>query len=139
MTFLDSHSTCALGAALLCDGITLEELSPLRTQIELLDRYWERRVGGNDPRRFDRHAATRAICELMVERQALQVPTHLASAKCPSQAIDELLKQGVLSHGKRGIGRRSQEDWLGYSHHVLFDYAVARTLLRDDETSSSIG
>jgi hypothetical protein len=120
-----------LGAALLSDGIPLDELSPLRTQVELLDRYWDRRVGGEGPGRFDRQATARVICQTMVERQALQLPTADVESRCPSEALHQLLSQGVLTYSRRASASTA-EDWLAYSHHILFDYATARTLLRGE-------
>ena len=71
-----------LGASLLSDGLSVADLTPLQTQIELLDRYWDRRVLGPDAGRSDRQALAGAICEGMVERQELRLPT-----KCASQPI----------------------------------------------------
>ena len=62
-----------LGAALLSDGLSVEQLSPLRTQVELLDQYWDRRVLGDDTDSTGRQAAVGTLCELMVGQQSLRL------------------------------------------------------------------
>jgi hypothetical protein len=119
-----------LAAALLSDGLTVEELSPLRAQVELLDQYWDRRVLGQDADSYRRQAAVYSICELMIERQSLRLQTNSDRLTAFAKELDQLLRQGVLSeHGPTTFsGRRG--DWIAFNHHVLFDYAVARALLR---------
>ena len=121
-----------LGAALLSDGVALADLTPLRTQIELLDRYWERRVLGADAGRLGRQSLVRSVCEEMVRRQALRVPVSRIASHGHHEAIHQLMSQGVLSQAVSPRGPRSASDSIAFSHHVLFDYAVARTLLRDE-------
>jgi hypothetical protein len=121
-----------LGASLLSDGLSVADLTPLRTQIELLDRYWNQRVLGSDAGRSDRQALARMICEGMVARQELRLPITLAESAGRPQALHQLLSQGVISQVPSTGSSRSREDWLAFSHHVLFDYATARTLLRSD-------
>jgi hypothetical protein len=119
-----------LGAALLSDGLSTEELSPLLTQIELLDRYWDRRVLGHDAEQFQREAFVRGLCERMVEQQSLRISTRSVEMAQNATPLHQLLRQGVLSQFASATSLRTHGDWLAFSHHVLFDYAVARTLLR---------
>ena len=44
--------------------------------------------------------------------------------------LHQLLRQGVLAQFASSTSSRAHGEWLAFSHHVLFDYAVARTLLR---------
>lgn len=103
-------------------------LSALRTQLDLLDLYWEARVQasglGSDAREF----FAQRLCEEAVDAMRLQVPrARLRREAAQGLALDELLGEGVVIEvGAAGVRR---ERSLGFSHHVLFDYAVHRLLL----------
>ncbi len=107
-------------------------LEPISTQVQLLDLYWEHRVIGTDGQGDTRSAVVGEIVEAMVggrrlraERQPLARPETLDS-------LDHLLSEGVLAELQSGSGTVVREV-LVFSHHVLFDYAVERSLLRGTE------
>jgi hypothetical protein len=116
-----------------------EKLRSLRTQLELLDLYWDARVQRRSLGRDDRVRAARSLCELSVEHMRLQVPrSDLVRNSETSAVVDELLSEGVLIEGRSpsvgGIER------VAFSHQVLYDYAVHRTLLsgKPDELISTL-
>jgi hypothetical protein len=112
-------------AELLAVGVSTDELTPIKTQLELLDRYWLHRViGGDAPRERDaREAVLRRVCEGMVETRMLRVDRSRVAEAQASQALHDLLSRQILIESP-------DRYVLGFSHHVLFDYAVARLLLR---------
>ena len=83
-----------LSSRLLSDGIGVEELSPLRTQLELLDRYWSKRVGGKDAARLGRENAIKTICKWMVQYCKMQISTSSGTQLVMSDFLDQLLRSG---------------------------------------------
>lgn len=117
-----------LSALLERDQIDHHRLHNLRTQLELLDLYWERRVLAPAIGRDARELLAANLCRTAVKTMRLQVPRDAlredAAAHTPH--FEELLSEGVLVE-TRGAGIR--QDTVGFGHHVLFDYAVHRLLL----------
>ncbi len=104
------------------------QLGSLRTQLELLDLYWESRVRGQAAGGDARELFAQRLCEEAVAAMRLQVPRpRLRAHAAQGTALDELLGEGVLVEVP-ATGPRGRES-LGFSHHVLFDYAVHRLLL----------
>ncbi len=114
-------------ADLLNSGVPIAELVPVRSQIELLERYWKARVklwnGSDDGLSDAREAVLRMACEAMVESRALQVERSRVARADTSVALTQVLSSQVLQEDEIA-------DTLKFAHHVLFDYAVARLLLR---------
>ena len=119
-------------AELLEAGAPEAELRPLRTQLELLEVYWRRRVRSPQAGVDARERVARTLCERAVDALALFAPrAALATDATADQAIAQLLGSGVLSESQSSGGAET----LAFSHHVLFDYALARLVLRVDETA----
>lgn len=110
------------------DEVDRQRLHNLRTQLELLDLYWERRVLAPAIGRDARELLAATLCRTAVRTMRLQVSRdglrEAAAANTPH--FEELLTEGVLVE-TRGAGMR--QDTVGFAHHVLFDYAVHRLLL----------
>ncbi|MCY4327721.1 MAG: hypothetical protein OXC53_09065, partial [Rhodobacteraceae bacterium] len=92
------------------------------SQAELLNLYWKHRV--------ESHGAAAQACLLrivksMVENRVLRAPFEIA-AKSDAAVLDALEGEGVLVSidNRRGVQFR---------HHLLFDFAAARTLLDPQE------
>jgi hypothetical protein len=118
---------------LLAELVELEveraELEPISTQVQLLDKYWEHRVIGSDGQGDARAAVLRDLVERMVGERRLQISrADIASAEA-SPALQELLSANVIAEAEMPSGAVEHEI-LAFSHHVLFDYAVDRSLLR---------
>ena len=112
-------------------GAPAAELRPLRTQLELLEVYWQRRVRSPNVGSDARERLARRLCESAVGALALFAPREQLASDAPAdQAIAELLSGGVLveAQGPSGV------ETLAFSHHVLFDYALARLMLRVGDT-----
>ena len=101
---------------LLCTGVAANELAKVATRSELLERYWQERI---DEFGLPATVSLTSFVELLVSARSLDLP----ETKVPVAAahdIQNILRVGVLVI----VNRR-----LGFRHHVLFDYAVARLLL----------
>ena len=117
-------------AELLDEGAPADELRPLRTQLELLEVYWKRRVRSPNAGADRRERLARRLCEHATDALALIAPREaLATDGEADEAIAQLLTAGVLVEGQSPSGAET----LTFSHHVLFDYALARLMLRVEE------
>jgi hypothetical protein len=119
-----------LMAELLGAGATTHELTPIRTQLELLDRYWSYRVIRSDGCGDSREVVLRNTSEKMVEARALRVDRSTVAEPGSSNYLDDLLSSQVLIEWQPSPEVLPDRYILGFSHHVLFDYTVARLLLR---------
>ena len=110
----------ALLADLLCDGVAAASLSKVSSRGDLLERYWAARVGGLG---IAGTTSLKAVVDEMIGKRSID----LADTKVPIAAapmVDELQRVGVLA--------KTSNIRIGFRHHVLFDYAVARLLLFAD-------
>jgi hypothetical protein len=120
-------------------GVPMGELTPIRTQLELLDRYWVRRVIREDHLGDAREAVLRTVSEAMVEGRSLRSSRVIAARDASASApLSDVLSHGVLVEWQSPGRRMPNREFLAYSHHVLHDYAIARLLLRG-EPSELIG
>lgn len=121
-----------LAAELLGSGMDIERLTPIETQIGLLDLYWRERVIRTDHQGNAREAILTRTVENMVAARSLQVNRrNIASdAAALSAALDDLLSAHVLSEWAPTENNTFDRSVLTFAHHVLFDYAAARLLLR---------
>lgn len=113
-------------------GASAAELNPIRTQLELLEQYWAARIIRTDGLGDAREGILRQLCNLMVERRLLQADraSVLDSTGSQSQMLNQLLSSNVLSEWSPTVSGLPDRYILTFSHHVLFDFAVARLLFR---------
>lgn len=111
----------ALVGDLLTDGIDASALAAVSTRGELLERYWDVRISDLG---LPATVALAGVVRRMVDDRTVEVPeTRIDMAAAPT--VQELERVGVLvTEATRRIGFR---------HHILFDYAVARLLLLPDD------
>ena len=96
----------------------------IRNQIELLDLYWDSRVLGCLAAQ-SREYALGVLSEKIVNQRNLRISKRdLVSEHVSFDDIRELLSLKVI------IDYEEDSSLLAFSHHVLNDYAIARTLLR---------
>ncbi|CAH2403058.1 hypothetical protein [Mesorhizobium escarrei] len=114
----------ALVGDLLRSGVSASSLAHVATRGELLSRYWDERIS---------HLGTpatvslRSVLMLMISGRSVDIPETSVPAATAS-TVDELQRAGVLvTESTRRIGFR---------HHVLFDYAVARLTLLPDRNEA---
>ena len=83
-------------AELLGSGVTADDLTPLRTQLDLLEKYWQWRVIGSDRHGNEREDILRNACEKMVDARALRLDRAALTQTSASPQLDELLSNQVL-------------------------------------------
>lgn len=113
-----------LAVHLLEQGMGVQELSTIQSQVQLLSKYWNARVE-RLPDGHDRKALLHTVVKAMVDRKALSVTEHVVYTAGLGSALRSLKSAEIL--------RESITDRLSFAHNIIFDYAVARLLL-DEET-----
>jgi hypothetical protein len=94
-------------------GLDADYFREIRSQLDLLDRYWRERVENG----VGGEARARAMCEVAVaafERRTTRVPRTAVS---DSSALEQLEHQGVVLRSR---------DFIEIAHHVVLDYAISR-------------
>jgi len=117
-------------AALLGDGVPAADLTPIKTQIELLERYWRQRVIRADGQADAREDVLSRTCEEMTASRSLRAERAKVVQPSTGLALDSLLSHQVLSEWQETPWSRTQHHLLAFPHNLLFDYSVARLLLR---------
>jgi hypothetical protein len=114
-------------AELLDAGIGAADLQPVRTQVELLDRYWRERIIRHDGQGDARELVLARVTSEMVKRRALRVIRAAAVANDAASGafLDDLLSTHVLAEWTTQSGTALRE-FLTFPHHLLFDYSIAR-------------
>lgn len=120
-----------LAADLLDAGIALDELSPIQSQIQLLDRFWTIRVLRPTDKADARNLLLRRCVEAMIQQRTLRCNRHaIAHASDDGVIINDLLSCHILANWRPSDTVAPEHDVLTFSHHILFDFAVARLLFR---------
>lgn len=133
LSLLASPFNLRLVGELLGAGVAVESLSPITTQIGLLDRYWNERVIRSDSQGDAREVLLRRSAEKMVERRSLRVDrADIVSDGGSSAALKDLQSAHVLLDWQPSPDVAPDRYVLTFAHHLLFDYAVANLLLRGD-------
>lgn len=111
---------------LLDNNVSDAELGAVDTQVGLLDLYWTRRVEAGD--RSARLLVLHAAADMMVTARSLHIQSHSLSAVVPGHtaAFDALLSDGVFIEM---VAKPTAFPIVGFSHNILFDYAVCRLWL----------
>ncbi|KAA8786741.1 hypothetical protein EC604_23215 [Paenibacillus amylolyticus] len=118
---------------LLGEGVSVLELTPIRTQLELLDRYWEERiVQPNDGLRDAREDVLRRAVSQMVESRTFRAPRIKVAKPGTGRALDQILSENVLVEWQPSPTKRPDVTNLMFAHHVLLDYAIERLILRNE-------
>lgn len=105
-------------------------LSSVTSEVQLLDRYWRRRVL-QQPTRTGREFLLANITRTMVTEHALSVRKDQVYQPAAKNEWDELSSEEVLVEPKRAAQR------VMFSHNILFDFAVAALLLEDEPRAFS--
>ena len=121
-----------LAAELLDEGTDPRAIRDVESQLDLLDLYWQKRVlgGGSAHDAPSRTAVLRKAVEAMSHQRALHVDRDLVETAAAGPHISDLLSEQVITEWRPRPEDAPRESTLAFAHHVLFDYAVARLLLR---------
>jgi hypothetical protein len=101
-------------------------LSVIKSEIELLDRYWNKVVGNIKPVLATEIVLKKLTSEMIAAKQ-LSVNKYSFLASLSHENIlltDRLLSENVLKE------QGPVTDQLAYSHNILFDYAVSKLVLQ---------
>jgi hypothetical protein len=118
-----------LAAELLRDGVSPTRLADWSSPAILLRRYWKARVmdgtGANH-----RKVALQSICSRMTQLRSMALTVQEVSLGASElDAVDELRSRGILRSPVLRHGAAVGEDEIRFSHHLLHDYAIARSLI----------
>jgi hypothetical protein len=121
-----------LAADLQDDNYFAAGSTPIRTQVGLLERYWQVRIIGEDGNGDGREVLIKRAVEGMLQHGTLSVDRSLVIANdtSASVALQQVLRSHLLVEGKGETARTPDNSVLAFAHHILFDYASARLLLR---------
>jgi signal recognition particle GTPase len=121
-------------AELVAAGVSPTTLGPLRTQLDLLDRYWQERIIRNDGHGDGRELVLRRATRAMVQGRALRVRRAdvVAGDTTSGPYLTALLSTHILAEWIAPAGL-PQHDVLTFPHHLLYDYAVARLAIPADD------
>ncbi len=119
-------------AELIGQGLALDEITPIKTQLELLDCYWQERVIRTDHMGDAREAVLRLAAMKMVQTRVLRVArADLVLETGAGPILDNLLSSNLMQEHQIS-STRSDRNTLTFPHHILFDYAIERVLFRGD-------
>jgi hypothetical protein len=116
-----------LMADILESGVDVRELRPIRTQSELLNRYWAYRVGGAGGDLRER--IIRRTCEHMIHARRLRAERPSLVEPGAAAALEELFSNQVLVEWQPSGASAPQRQVVAFSHHILFDFAVSQLFL----------
>jgi len=118
-----------LAAELLNGGTDPLAIQDVRTQLELLDLYWLERVRGSSM--DSREPVLRKVVKAMSRERVLNVDRDLVEGEVAAvRHILDLLSEQVLIEWRPQPSDAPRSSTIAFAHHVLFDYAVERLLLR---------
>ncbi len=106
------------------------DVTAVRSRLDLLDEYWKARVRGG-AQGLQQAATVRRLTERMVEARRTTVDVLSAVDSGQLDAIALLLGVGVLR--ELPAVQHSDAQLVEFSHPLLFDYAVATTVLSSTE------
>src|SRR5579862_2655338 len=124
-------------ADLLSTGVVRADLAAIRTQPELLATYWNHRIRQEDGKHDDREHALRVAVSDMIADKSLQASRTRVLPQIKSEALVELERSDILRQEDVSVGR-ANDDSLLFTHHILFDYAVARLIFRRGRDADAV-
>jgi len=124
-----------LAAELLREGVNPNRLADWNSPAILLRKFWDNRVkegvGANQ-----REVALKAICRRMVDVRSMAVSLkELDMGSQELSSIDELRSRGILQAPSRLHGTQVGADEIRFTHHLLHDYGIARSLIPESQIS----
>lgn len=137
-TLLRNPFNLRIAAELLLDGLKPEELAGVRARVDLLDRYWERRITSGSMG-LSRTALLRQLCQRAVAARRLTVPTLdliAGDRTAAGEILNDLFSSSVLVHSP-GPATMAGAGRVQFAHHILFDYAVAVTYVASYTNTAS--
>ncbi len=132
---LETPFNLNLAAELIQAGSSALEISVLSSQVSLFDRFWKKRVLSDLDVADDRETLLRETCRLMLASRSLRVFRSGLQGQIFSKALKDLLSINLLCEWSESGGPPDREQ-IAFSHNLLFDYVVARLVLRSKGLTS---
>ena len=111
------------------EGISADILTPIRTQVELLSKYWLYRVLQNDAFGDARELILRRVADEMLKDHSLRVERALIVQDVNSGPfLQSLLSSHVLVEWQPSPKSQVDRYVLAFSHNMLFDYAISKLI-----------
>jgi hypothetical protein len=117
-------------AELVDSGLTVAQLTPIRTQIELLERYWQARVLIPDRATGAVETLLRNMVRQMAQSRSREYSRRHITDLAAGPILIQLFKENVLVEFVSSSPVRGNSSALAFSHNLIHDYATARLLLR---------
>ncbi|MFA6213056.1 MAG: hypothetical protein WCT03_08705 [Candidatus Obscuribacterales bacterium] len=119
-----------LFAEILGGGGQLADLQPVRTQVELLEKYWQRRVCDQGvAARNKRELALRQIADSMIANHSLRAKRVGSIDGSLTEALEDLMRIHLLRYPRLADNSADDERFIVFAHHVFFDFAVSKVWL----------
>ena len=126
---LASPFNLRLVADLLSSNLSHGEISAIQTHMALLDQYWLHRVIKSASEGTARELTLHYLLEAMVAERALTISKTKAREAATRPQFDPLCQDGVIVEQTANLHGRNI---VGFSHHLLFDYAASRLYISTD-------
>jgi len=122
-----------LAAELLRDGAAPLRLADWNSPALLLRKFWEARVE-DGVEVAECEVALQVICRRMVDTRSMTLSLKELSIGVSGRlAIDELRSRGLLQAPAHRHGMLVGGDEIRFRHHLLHDYAIARSLIPETQ------
>jgi hypothetical protein len=118
-------------ADILGSGVDVAELRPIRTQNELMRRYWLYRVVGRSGGNL-RERVVSQISHQMIRSRRLTIDRQAVLQPGLSEALEQLLSGHVLMERQTAGSITPLRQTLVFAHHILFDFAASQLYLPSD-------
>jgi hypothetical protein len=118
-----------LVADLLSSDLSHDEISAIETHLALLKKYWDHRVIKSSSEGTARELTLHSLLRVMVNERSLTVSKTKAIEAAVQPQFDPLCQDGVLVEQDADLHGRNI---VGFSHHLLFDYAASRLYISTD-------
>jgi hypothetical protein len=117
-----------LMADIVHSGVNIAELRPIRTQSELLNRFWQYRVLGH-PDADLRERIIRHACRLMIADRRLRTERQRIVEPGSTPALKALLSGQVLIEWQTHSSAVPDRQIIAFAHNILFDFAASQLFL----------
>jgi hypothetical protein len=118
-----------LAAELLHAGVTPARLADWHSPALLLRKFWGARIS-EGASAAERENVLKAVCRRMVDTRKMVVSLkQLPLSASERSHVDELRSRGILQTPALRQGMQVGGDEIRFTHHLLHDYAIARSLI----------
>jgi hypothetical protein len=109
-------------------GINIAELRPIRTQSELLRRFWQHRILGTSDADL-RERIIQNACRFMIADRRLRIGRQKIVEPASSAALQALLSGQVLIEWQAHSAAVPDRQIIAFAHNILFDFAASQLFL----------